>query len=802
MKHALRSLSHSPGFTAVALLTLALGIGVNTSMFSVLDALLFRSAPLPEVDRIVQVVAATRSGEARVFSAIELDELTGSTSAFSGLTTIGRSYVSISEPGQPAERIGGVNVSAAFFTTFGTAPLLGRAFAPEEYEPGRNQVVLLSHSYWQERYGGAPDVIGRTLRLDGENTIIIGVMPAHFDYPLLWGHAAFWRPLNFTKDQLDWRDYRVFALFGRLAPGATPARVAAELAPLAANLEQAHPESYSGLRFRALPLHEALMDDLGRRISWMLFGLAGFVLLIACANLANLQLARATANVRDLAIRAALGASRRRLIQQQLVESLLLALGGGAIGLGLALALNRVIERNLHVGGTGSSLEIRLDGHILGLTLVVSLATGLVFGILPAWFASRTDVNSALKAQTRGGSAGRGHHRVRQTLIVAEVALALVLLGGAAVLQRGFARLLERQTGWDTDRVYTAALPVPENRIATDAQRIELFRRLEQRLSLLPGIEQAALATSLPIFTYSGERKILLEGQTPADAAILPSAFHVMVSSNYFATVGINLREGRGFAPEVKSTDPRVIIINESLARRLFPDQSPLGQRIGSMDSGKPYWAEVIGVVQDVDTAASTRDPSTIFHIYKPLAHEPWSYVNVVLRSPAPATLGETVRRAVAEVDPDLAVAQAGTVRQLVDRQQHNLKLAATTLTGFATLGLLLAAVGLYGVISNLVAQRTGEFGIRLALGAQAGDVLRLVLRHGLQLTGIGIVIGLLGAYALARVLGAMMPRLAAPDPVTLLAVAALLFVVALAACWFPAQRATRVDPLTALRAE
>lgn len=802
LRFAVRSLLKSPGYTAVALITLALGIGVNTSMFSVIDALLFRGAPFPDSERLAQITTTTPNGETRAFSEMELREIRGSSTAFASLTTIGGTFFAISEPGQPAERIGGVTVSDDFFSTFGVQPMLGRPFTAEEFHPGRNQVVLLSHAFWQQHFGGASDILGRTLRLDGENVIVIGVMPSRFDYRMLWGRAALWRPLNFTKDQIKWRDYRAFQLIGRLASDASVPQATAELAPVAVQQEKAHPESYSGLRYRVLPLNEALMDKLGRRLSWMLLGLAGFVLLIACANLANLQLARATSGLRELAIRAALGASRRRLIFQQMLESVLLALGGGMLGLAIAFALNQIVDRNFVVGGASGELNLSLNGTILALTLGLSLLTGILFGIAPAWFASRSDVNAALKQQARGSSAGHSQHRIRQALIVGEVALALMLLGGAAILQQGFATLLDRATGWDTDRVLTAALPISETRIDSDAKRIELFRKLEERLAVLPGVEHAALTTSLPLFSYNGDRQVLVEGQTPGDAAILPAAFHVMVTCDYFATMGIPLLEGRLFDRDIKPSDPKVIVINQALARRLWPDRSALGQRIGSMDSGKPYWAVVIGVVRDVDSAASTSDPSTEFQLYKPLVHEPWSNINVVVRSPTPGALADSVRRAIAEVDADLAAAQVGTVRQIVDQQQHNLVLAAKTLTGFAVLGLLLASVGLYGVISNLVAQRTGEFGIRLALGARSRDVMMLVLKHGLQLVAVGLVLGLAGAYGVGRLLDAIMPRIANPDAGTLLAVSAVLLVVALIACWLPARRATRVDPMIALRAE
>ncbi len=803
LRQATRSLLKSPGCTCVALVTLALGIGVNSSMFSVVDALLFRSAPFPEPDRLVQLTATTSHGETRPFSYLEINEIRDQRSGFAALTTVWHTAFAVSEPGQPAERVAAAAVSADFFATFRVAPLLGRAFSPEEFQPGRNNVVLLSHRYWQQSYGAARDVIGRTMRLDAAVVTIIGVMPPEFDYRMLWGGCVLWRPLNFAPDQIQWRDYRTFDLIGRLAPGASPAQIGAQLAPVLATQAKQFPESYAAVRYTAAPLHEALMDTLGKRISWMLLGLSGIVLLIACANLANLQLARATAGLGELAIRAALGASRRRLIWQQMLESLVLAASGGAVGIALAFALNRIIDQNFVIGGSGGGLHLGLDPKILGLTFAVSLATGVLFGIAPAWFASRTDVNAALKQQTRGSSPGRGHHRVRQTLIVAEVALALVLLGGAAILQRGFAQMPERRTGWETERVITAMLPIPETRkeFATDPQRIVLFRKLEERLAAIPGVEHAALATSLPIFTYNGDRQILREGQSPGDAN-LPAAFHVMVTSDYFAALGIPLVEGQLFKRIIDPKDPRVIVINESLARALWPNGSAIGKRIGSMDSGKPYWAQVIGVVRDVDGAANTRHPSTPFQIYKPLAHEPWSGVWMVLRGPAPAALGETLRRAVAEVDADLAATGIGTVRQFVDYQQHNLFLAAKTLTGFALVGLVLAAVGLYGVISNLVAQRTGEFGIRLALGAQPADVLGLVLRHGLRLCTVGAAIGLAGAVALGKLLAALMPRVASVDLVALFAVTVTLFLTALGACWIPGRRATKVDPMIALRAE
>lgn len=802
LRCAVRSLSKSPGYTAIALLTLAFGIGVNTSMFSVMDALLFRSGPFPRSEELVQPIANTQRGDNFYFSAPEIREMEQHVSSLVALTTIDRTQFVVAESGQPAERLPGIAVSKDFFATFGTQPMLGRAFTPEEYLPGNNHVVLLSYTCWQQRYGGAPDIIGRTLRLDGQPVTVIGVMPETFEFPLLWGGAAMWRPLNYNPGQVNGREYRSFILIGRLDAGASVQQATAELAPLAALQEADHPESYPSLRYRVVPLHEALMDKLGRKISWMLLGLSGFVLLIACANLANLQLARATANLRDLAIRAALGASRTRLIVQQLAESMLLAAGGGLLGVVVAFAINRVIDRNFMIGGSPDGLEIAIDEKILALTLLLSLLTGLLCGILPAWFASRTDLTTALKQQGRGSTSGRGLHRMRRILIISEVALAFVLLAGATIMQRGFAQLLEDDPGWDSERILTAALPIPQALIATEEARIEFFRKLESRLRALPGVEHAALATSLPIFSHNSNRTIFTENQTAADAARLPIAFHVMVTPDYFATLGIHLVEGRLFPAEIDAKDPSVIVVNESLARLSFPGRSAIGQRLASLHDGQTSWAEIIGVVRDVDTAASTNEPLTKLHVYKPLVHESWPDVQIVVRSHAPAALAEAVRRTVNEISPDLATARMGTVRQIVAQQQHNLYLAGKTLTWFAVLGLALASIGLYGVISNIVALRTGEFGIRLALGAQPSDVIALVFSYGMRLTGVGLVLGIAGAYLLSRLLRSMMPRIVTIDLLTFSGVVVVLFCVAVVACWIPARRATKVDPLVALRAE
>lgn len=800
LKFALRQLAKSPGFTVVALLTLALGIGVNTAMFSVVDALIFRAAPYPDPDRLVLLRAQLRAGNRDSFSDTEIREIRAQATAFTSLTAHNGISSSWTEPGRPAERLIGLLLSEDMMDTYRTQPVLGRTFSAEEFQPGKNQVVLLSYLFWQSRFGGDPGAVGRTMRLDGETVTIIGVMPASFEYSLIWGPLSFWRPLNFTADQIKNRDYRNFLLVGRLKPGITPASAEAQLTPLATRLEKEFPQSYPGLRFTLPPFHSSTMDSVGRAISWTLLGLSGFVLLIACANLANLQLARATASLRDFAVRAALGASPRQLIGQQLLESILLSSVGGALGFIVAMWVNGALERAIRIGGE-RSLEIPIDLSVLLATFVISLLTGLIFGLAPALFASRTDVTTSLKSQSRGSTASRSHRRLRHALVIGEVALALVLLGGAAVMNRGFDRLLHRPLGWDSTHIITAGLPIPEARFDTPEKRAAFYRTVELRVAAIPGVEHAAIATGLPIYGYFSDRQIFTAAGR-ASSSDNPTAMHTMVSPDFFATLGIPLREGRLFASDIKNDGPQYAIVNQSLARHFWPNESAVGKRLGNMDGNKIVWREIVGVVGDVESPANIDNPSTPFVVYKPFAQEPWSYANVVARSANPAALAETLRRAVAEVAPDLPLDEIGTVREIAGRSQHNLVVIARLLIGFAALGLALAGVGLYGVISHTVVQRTTEFGIRLALGAQPGDILVNVLKRGLVLTGLGLAGGFIGAWGLGRVLGSFMPRLATPDPLGLASVATLLLLVALLACWLPARRATKVDPMIALRAE
>lgn len=795
LRIAVRSLSKAPAFVVITLTTLALAIGVNTSMVSLLNTLVYRAAPFSHPEQLVQIWNTSAQNPVGGFSVQQLKDLRAHTSLFESVTTYANWVNSLAVPGQTAEQLTAVNASPDFFSTFKVQPILGRAFTEDEEQAGKNNVAILSYDLWQKRFGGRRDVLGETIRLSAEPVTIIGVMPRDFQYLLLWGSVDLWRPLSLPRHLIESHESRLFQATGRLKPGVTPQQAEAQLEPLAARFAKDDPKLNAGHRFRVQPLHESVLDSTSRGFSWMLVGLSGFVLLIACANLANLQLARATGNAREFAIRSALGASRSRLIIHQLSESLLLSVAGGGLGLLVALWITDILEQQILIGNQ-PGLSLDLDPRVLGITLAVSLLTGVVFGVVPALLASRTDVNSTLKQQARGSSDSRSHHRIRHALIVAEIALALVLLAGASVMVRGFDRFLRMDNGWDSEHVLTATLhPPEETRYSTPEKRRELHTRLEARFSAISGVEHSALGTAVPIVFFSSVRPIAVKGQTSEVPSELPIAGYDMVTKDYFNTLQIPVLEGSVFTDDIKGDGPSVIVVNEALARHFWPGESAIGKQLNGDQ-------QIIGVVRDVRFAGNPGKLVTPYHVYRPLVQEPWGYVQVALRSPTPHAMKRDLLRAISDVDPDISVERMGTVREVIDEMQHNFYLVRKTLEAFALLGLGLAAIGLYGVISNVVVQRTGEFGIRLALGALPQDVLSLVLRKGLQLAIIGTALGLLGSYGIVRLLSSLMPRVQGGDPVALAAVAVVLLVVAVLATWIPARRATQLDPLSALRNE
>jgi predicted permease len=798
LRFGLRMLLKHKGFTTVAVLTLALGIGANTAMFSLLNTYLFRALPYPHSERLVRVFRTSPHSQSWPHSPANFTDLREKNSVFEQMVAYNGIGPNLVEEGEAAERLQGFAITADFFPALGIRAALGRVFTAEEDRPGANLVVVLSDRFWQRRFGGDPRVVGRTLRLDGESVKVIGVMPPGFDHPLLWGPVDVWRPMAFAADQRQNRGNNYLRAFARLKPGVSSQQAQEALITLFANIAKEN-SSNSGESLRLEPLQRSMSDEIGRKVMWFTFGLAGFVLLIACANLANLQLVRTAARAREYAVRAALGAGRRRLLRQSLTESLIIALAGGALSLVLALLSVEFISRRLFSELLGA--RVSLDFRVFGFALLCSVLTGLIFGTVPAWLASRADVNQALKESPRG-STGSAHHRLRHALIVGEVAFALVLLAGAGLFLRGLERFTHLDPGWRVDGLLTAQLGLRGANYTNAPQRVTFYQQLEERLRVLPGVEQIALSASQLVWGFNSSGSYIIEGQPEPPPGQWPEFFQEPVSLHYFETMGIRLLQGRVFTAADIADRPQVVIVNETLARRFWPSESAIGKRIGRPGQN-PNWMEVVGVVNDVRFPASLGEPYTRFQAFRPLAQSPWNSVNITLRSSTtPEAFAAVLRRAVAELDPTQPVHRIRTARSLVEQGLGSISLLGTLLGAFAALGLLLAAIGIYGVISYSVAQRTGEIGIRIALGAQGRDVLWLILAKGARLILLGALLGLGGAYAVSRLLIAAIPTLPTRDPAALLVIALTLVAVALAACYLPARQAARVDPMVALRYE
>jgi putative ABC transport system permease protein len=800
LRFGLRMLLKNPGFTAVAVLTLALGIGANTAMFSLLNTYLFRPLPYPDSARLVRIFRTSPHSQSwphspgNVFDYREKNDVFESMAAFNWISP------TLAEEGQPAERLRAIAGTSDFFPALGVQPQMGRLPAPEEADAGAGRVAVLSDSFWRRRFGSDPNILGSTLRLNGENSTVIGVMPPGFEHPLLWGNVDLWVPLVFSADQRRARGNNYLQALGRLKPGVPILRAQDAMVALAANFANEN-LMVPGESLRLEPLQRSVSDDVRRKVMWFTFALAGFVLLIACGNLANLQLVRSAARAREYAIRAALGAQRVRLLRQSLTESLAISLVGGVFSLLLAVWSVGLISQSLFSELPGA--KVALDFSVFGFALGASVLTGLIFGTVPALLSSRVDVNQALRENSRGSTTGRGHNRLRHVLIVGEVAFALVLLAGAGLFLRGLQRFAHQDPGWRVDGLVTAQIRTQGSRYANDDHRRAFLQQLEERVSALPGAQQVALSRSQPIWGFNSSGSIIIEGQPEPEAGQLPEVFFEPVSQGYFDTLGIRILEGRNFTPDDTAGHPSVTIINETMARRFWPNESAIGKRIGRQGQD-PQWTEVVGVVNDVGFPASLGDPYTRLQSFRPMAQLPWSggwAISVRSASP-PDVFANDLRAAIAGLDQEMPVYDIRTARSLVDQGLGSVSLLGTLLGAFAALGLTLAGIGIYGVTSYSVAQRTGEIGIRMALGAQRNNVLWLVLGQGTRLMAAGVLLGLGGAYAVTRLLKSVIPILPTNDPLTVGAITVVLAAVALVACYLPAHRATRVDPMVALRYE
>ena len=800
LRYALRTLLKHKGFTLLATLTLALGLGANTAMFSVLNTFLFRSLPYSQSSQLVRVFRTSPYSQRWPHSIANFIDQRDKNTVFDKMAAYNFVNRNLVEQGQMAERLQGLAATADFFPLLGVAPARGRVFQPEEFEPEADNVIVLSDRFWTRHFGGDPNILGHTVQLDGKTVTIVGVMPPGFDHPILWGTVDFWQPLAFNAEQKKSRGTNFLSSFARLKPGISIEQAQQSMVALAANIGKEN-DANSGESLRLEPLQRSMSDDIGRKVMWFTFGLAGFVLLIACANLANLQLVRTASRSRELAVRAALGAGRLRLMRQSLTESLVVALIGGTLSLVLALFGAKFISKYLFADLPGAN--IGLDPKVFAFALLCSLLTGLLFGVVPALLASRADINQVLRESSRGSTASRSQHRLRHTLIIGEVAFAMVLLAAAGLFLRGLQRFLNTDPGWRADGLVTAQMSLRGEKYAKDTQRVAFLSELENRLQAIPNVERVAIGSSQPAFGFNSSSSFVVEGQPEPRPDQYPEMFYEPVSNQYFDTYGVHLLRGRTFNNSDRADTTKVVIVNDTMARHYWPNENPIGKRIGNPGDPKKEWSEVVGVVNDMAFPGDLRERYTQYEAFIPLSQSAPGYLTITLRTATtPEVLGRSLQNVVAGLDPSLPVYRVRTARNAIEQGLGNISLLGNLLGAFAALGLVLAAIGIYGVISYTVVQRTGEFGIRMALGAQRSDVLLLVLARGTLLIVIGMLFGGAGAYAVAKLLIAVVPSLPPSDPIAIAITSSVLIAVALVACYIPARRATKVDPLVALRSE
>jgi putative ABC transport system permease protein len=815
IQYGLRQLFKHLGFTFVAVLTLALGIGANTAIFSVVNALLLKPLPFPESQQLVAfgMTNTRQSGQTELGSLSYPDffDFRDQNRTLQSLAVYrDRSFAITSDEG--AESLRGVKSSAEFFDVLGVKPILGRHFTRDDETAGGGAggfKVVLSYDFWQKHFGGDKNVLGRTIELDRRQYTVIGVLPAKFQFPIQADPIEFYVTIaedaanpDGSKPQTEQRGNHSLESIGRLKPGVTIAQAQADLSTIAANLEKRYPDtnSYFGVRFK--PMREELIGDV-RTALYVLFAAVVCVLLIANANVANLLLARASVRGKEIALRAALGASRARIIRQLLTESLLLAGLGGLFGLLIAQwgteALIKTVPQNIPRIST-----IQLDGVVLAFTLLVSLGTGIVFGLVPAWQASHVDLNASLKSGSRTGGGGEHKGRLRNGLVIAEVALALVLLICAGLLIQSFARLGHVQPGLRTDRLLTARVQLPDTAYPKNENIIAFFDQFLPRVRALPGVEDASAIVPLPL---SGSNMVTTfdDAEHPLPDGQQPGAPVRIIGTEYFQTMGIPLRQGRVFDSSDRFETAPVVIVNERFAQKFFPGQNAIGKRIKpgfSADDSGEKMREIVGVVGNVKHLALKNEDSP--EMYLPQTQIPFNIMSLVVRTNVsdPATLTTAIRKELAAMDSSIPLTSIRVFDEYISRSLARPRFNALLLSIFAGTALVLTGIGIYGVMAYSVARRTNEIGIRIALGAAQSSIFRLIVGQAMTLVAVSVVVGLAGAFAATRLLNSLLYGVGASDPFTFIAIVLLVSIVAFLAAWLPAHRAARVDPVVALRAE
>jgi len=806
LRFGVRMLRKAPGFTIVAVIVLALGIGANTAIFSVVNAILLRPLPFQDPERLVQVwhVPPPRSfpGMSR-FSVSPANYLDWEKQShvFKSMAIYGYSNYSLAGTGDP-ESVTGIRVSPEFFSILRVQPMVGRIFLPEENQAGRGHVVVLSQSFWQTHFASDPNIVGRTILLDNLSYNVVGVIPTRSVFPTSSDPKAqpqLWTPLAWTDADRAVRGNHNYLVIARLSPGADVKQAGAEMSTISSRLEQQYPEDDKGWGAKVVPLREQLVGDV-RPALMVLLGAVGFVLLIACANVANLVLVKTLARQKEIAIRTALGASSVRAARQILSETLLLALTGGVLGLIFAHFGVKLIVAFL-AQSLPRTTDITVDGWVLAFTLVISLLTGVVAGLVPAIRASKSNLNDSLKQGLGRTDADSGGNRTRSVLVVSEVALSLVLLIGAGLMIRSLSRLRNVDPGLDSHNVLTMSFALSSTKYDKPVQQIAFYDQLLQRVRALPGVASAGAIDSLPLGGGGSIQPIAVEGRPQVPMSEQPEVAVRVVEPGFIATMRISLLQGRQLSSSDVVDRPAVIVVSESMAQRFWPGQNPIGKRL-TMTFSPERSREVVGVAGDVkgDGLDFVEPVATL---YVPLAQQPTPYLSLVVRtSSPPSTLISAISNAVHEVDREQPVVGVITMDDILADSLSHQRFNMLLLSAFSGLALLLAAIGIYSVLAYSVRRRMRELGVRMALGAQRGDILRMILGQGTKLAFIGTGIGIAAAFGLTRLMASQLFGVTATDPITFLSVAALIILVALAACYIPARRATKVDPIVALRYE
>jgi putative ABC transport system permease protein len=806
--YGLRTLVKNSGFTIVAVLALALGTGANTAIFSVINGVLLRPLPFKEPDRLVMVwTNSSKSNQPQ--SSISVPDFLDyrDNAVFEQIACLSYDDFNLTGGDQP-EHVAGTMVSANFFSVLGVAPQFGRAFLPNEDQAGADRVVIISNGLWKRRFGGDRALLNQTIQLNGAGFTVVGVAPPEFQSPEKGDEL--WVPMSFDgadrlripstsgPEDLKKRVRRFLKAVARLNSGVALNSAQAEMSTIAGRLEQQYPDSNAGIGINLVPLHRQIVGDIKPALVF-LFVAVGLVLLIACANVANLLLARAAARQKEIAIRVALGAGRARLIRQLLTESVMLAIVGGAFGLVLAWVGLRVLVR-INPANVPRLDEIGIDGYVLGFTMLVSVLTGLLFGLVPALQASRPDLNETLKEGARGSTGGIGRQRVRSILVVTEVALTQMLLIGAGLMIKSFYSLQQVNPGFNADRILTMQVTLPPVKYAENNQIIAFYEQALTRIGALPGVQAAGAATSLPLTGNSISRRFTIDGRAPASTNERLSATYFAISPDYFRAMGIQLVSGRSFTNQDRDKSQQVIIINDTTRRRFWPNEEAIGKHI-SITAQAGVSREIVGVVADVKH--SSLDAESGLEIYEPYLQSPWSFMALAVRTMAdPLRLAPVVKDEILAIDKGQPVYDVKTMAQIVGDSVSQPRLYMLLLGIFAAIALVLSAVGIYGVMNYSVNQRKHEIGIRMAIGAQRSDILKMVVGQGMLLASIGVVIGVVAAFFLGRIIEMLLFGVSGRDLMTFVGLPVVLVLVSLLSSYVPARRATRVDPMIALRAE